>query len=79
MKKIPTLFERVYENHKVVDVLPKVTVGMEWVLEGEGITTVKLMVHAVQLSMENFTSVMMKRTEILFQKVLLNPKTNQTQ
>lgn len=28
MKKIPTLFERVYENHKVVDVLDKVTAGM---------------------------------------------------
>ena len=41
MKKIPTLFERVYENHKVVDILPKVTEGMEWVLAGEGIATVK--------------------------------------
>lgn len=42
MKKIPTLFERVYENHKVVDVLPKVTPGMEWVLEGQGTATVKV-------------------------------------
>ena len=41
MKKIPTLFERVYENHKVVGILPKVTEGMEWVLTGEGIATVK--------------------------------------
>lgn len=41
MKKIPTLFERVYENHKVVGILPKVTAGMEWVLDGEGIATVK--------------------------------------
>lgn len=41
MKKIPTLFERVYENHKIVDILPKVTAGMEWVLDGEGIATVK--------------------------------------
>ena len=41
MKKIPTLFERVYENHKVVGILPKVTEGMEWVLAGEGIATVK--------------------------------------
>ena len=41
MKKIPTLFERVYENHKIVDILPKVTEGMEWVLAGEGIATVK--------------------------------------
>ena len=36
MKKIPTLFERVYENHKIVDILPNVTKGMEWVLKGEG-------------------------------------------
>lgn len=42
MKKIPTLFERVYENHKVVDVLPKVTEGMEWVLAGEGTATTKI-------------------------------------
>lgn len=41
MKKIPTLFERVYENHKIVDVLPNVTPGMEWVLSGEGVATVK--------------------------------------
>ena len=41
MKKIPTLFERVFENHEIVDITPKVTEGMEWVLEGEGIATVK--------------------------------------
>lgn len=33
MKKIQTLFERRYENHRVVEVLPNVTPGMEWVLE----------------------------------------------
>ena len=42
MKKIPTLFERVYENHKIVDILPNVTKGMEWVLEGKGIATLKI-------------------------------------
>ena len=42
MKKIPTLFERVYENHKIVDILPNVTKGMEWVLEGEGVATLKI-------------------------------------
>lgn len=41
MKKIPTLFERIYENHRVVGILPNVTKGMEWVLEGEGLATVK--------------------------------------
>ena len=41
MKKIPTLFEREFKDHKVVKVLPKVHPGMEWVLEGEGVATVK--------------------------------------
>ena len=41
MKKIPTLFERQYENHKVVGITDKVTPGCEWVLEGEGTPTVK--------------------------------------
>lgn len=42
MKKIPTLFEKVYENHRVIGITDKVTKGMEWVLEGEGIATVKI-------------------------------------
>jgi len=42
MKKIPTLFEREFENHKVVNITDKVTPGFEWVLEGEGTATVKL-------------------------------------
>lgn len=42
MKKIPTLFERVYENHKVVDITDKVTPGCEWVIEGKGVATIKI-------------------------------------
>lgn len=42
MKKIPTLFERQYENHKVVGITDKVYPGMEWVLRGEGWATLKL-------------------------------------
>ena len=42
MKKIPTLFERVYINHNKVDILQNVTKGMEWVLNGDGIATVKI-------------------------------------
>lgn len=42
MKKIPTLFERVYENDKSVGILPEVKPGLEWVLEGEGIATLKI-------------------------------------
>ena len=42
MRKIPTLFEREFENHKVVAIKPIVTPGLEWVLRGEGIATVKV-------------------------------------
>lgn len=42
MKKIPTLFKREFEGHKIVNVLPEVIEGMEWVLNGEGIATVKV-------------------------------------
>lgn len=41
MKKIPTLFEREFENHRLVRTLDKVIPGFEWVLDGEGIATVK--------------------------------------
>jgi len=42
MKKIPTLFVREFENHRVAKVLPEVTPGFEWVLRGEGVPTVKI-------------------------------------
>lgn len=42
MKKIPTLFERQFENHNVVKITDKVTPGMEWVLEGKGEATIKI-------------------------------------
>lgn len=42
MKKIPTLFEREFQNHKVVGISPKVTSGLEWVLEGKGVATLKI-------------------------------------
>lgn len=42
MKKIPTLFERQYANHKVVGISPNVTPGCEFVLEKKGIATVKI-------------------------------------
>lgn len=41
MKKIPTLFIREFENHRVVKVTPSVTPGLEWVFEGEGMATIK--------------------------------------
>ena len=41
MKKIPTLFKREFEDHKIVGISEEVTDGMEWVLEGKGVATVK--------------------------------------
>ena len=41
MKKIPTLFKRVFENHRIKEVLPEVDPKLEWVLNGEGLATVK--------------------------------------
>lgn len=42
MRKIPTLFKRVFENHKKVGIVQNITPGMEWVLAGEGVATEKL-------------------------------------
>jgi len=42
MKKIPTLFKRVYENHRIKEITPNITPGMEWVLEGKGVATEKI-------------------------------------
>lgn len=42
MKKMPTLFERQFENHKIIKCLNKVNEGCQWVLEGEGYATEKL-------------------------------------
>ena len=42
MKKIPTLFERVYDDNHKVGINNKVYPGMEWVLEGQGIATEKI-------------------------------------
>lgn len=44
MKKIPTLFKREFDEktHKIINVLPEVIDGMEWVLNGEGTATVKI-------------------------------------
>lgn len=41
MKKIPTLFKRVYEGKRPVAISPSVTPGFEWVLEGLGTATIK--------------------------------------
>ncbi len=42
MKKIPTLFEREFINKHDFILKDKVIPGMEWVLKGEGIATIKI-------------------------------------
>ncbi len=42
MKKIPTLFVRRYEGGKSLGVVDRITPGLEWVLEGRGLATVKI-------------------------------------
>ena len=41
MKKIPTVFERVFEGHKIVDVLPRITPGCEEAFL-HGVATLKM-------------------------------------
>lgn len=41
MKKIPTLFGRVFEDKHIKTIAREVTTGMEWVLDGKGIATIK--------------------------------------
>lgn len=41
MKKIPTLFERVFEGRRVTTIKPTAKSGLEWVLDGGGEATVK--------------------------------------
>lgn len=42
MRKMKSLFERQFENHRIVKCLNKVQEGCEWVLNGEGYATEKL-------------------------------------
>lgn len=41
MKKIPTLFEREFSDDHIVKIKSMITKGMEWVMNGEGIATIK--------------------------------------
>ena len=42
MKKIPTLFKREFEGHNIVNILPELSdKSLQWVLDGDGIATVK--------------------------------------
>ena len=41
MKKIPTLFEREFENHRIVRILPNISPDRAWVMAGDGVATIK--------------------------------------
>lgn len=42
MKKIPTLFKREFDGHKIVNVLPELSdESLQWVLDGDGVATIK--------------------------------------
>ena len=41
MKKIPTLLKREFKDGRVVNITSEVTEGCEWVMEGEGVATIK--------------------------------------
>ena len=42
MKKIPTLFKREFEGHRITQILPDLSdENLQWVLNGEGVATVK--------------------------------------
>lgn len=42
MKKMKTLFKRVFEGHKIVNIINEVDSDNQWVIDGEGIATRKL-------------------------------------
>ena len=42
LKKMPTLFERQFENHKIIKCLNVINSECEWVINGEGYATEKL-------------------------------------
>lgn len=42
MKKIPTLFQREFDHHCVVNINPVAPPELQWVLDGEGIATEKV-------------------------------------
>ena len=43
MKKIPTLFKREFQDHRVISISPKLSSpDLAWVLAGEGVATEKI-------------------------------------
>ena len=76
MKKIPTLFKREFEGHNIVNILPEVTPGFEWVLAGEGDATVKWDGSCCAIIDDKFMSDMTQRTASPYLKMRLSVRKN---
>lgn len=63
MKKIPTLFERKFENHRIVRILPNISPDLAWVMAGETLLPSNGTVPAVQSSMVFSTKDTMQNME----------------
>lgn len=63
MKKIPTLFEREFENHRIVRILPNISPDLAWVMAGEGVATINGTVPAVRSPMVFSTKDTMQNME----------------
>lgn len=51
MKKIPTLFEREFENHRIVRILPNISPDLAWVMAAKALLPSNGTVPAVRSSM----------------------------
>ena len=63
MKKMPTLFKRVFDGHKIVNILNEVTEGCEWIITGEGKATEKVDGTCTYYNDDNYIEDMMQRKE----------------
>lgn len=78
MKKIPTLFEREFENHRIVRILPNVSPDLAWVMAGEGVATINGTVPAVRSSMVFSTKDTMQNMESPFHLTQSSVRRTQT-
>lgn len=78
MKKIPTLFEREFENHRIVRILPNVSPDLAWVMAGEGVATINGTVPAVRSSMVFSTKDTMQNMENRFHLTLSSARRKRT-
>lgn len=78
MKKIPTLFEREFENHRIVRILPNISPDLAWVMAGDGVATINGTVPAVRSSMVFSTKDTMQNMESPFHLTQSSVRRTQT-